>query len=162
MRLAFFATVVALMATSAIAQTTQPSIPISVDILVLPPGTTDLTAPTATPVAVRNTPISATGAMCGRPDSGAGSSTSLVNPTAVAFDDPFTVGRECIVPLPVGLPVGTGYRAVAIFRSAPCSDTNGNPLPECVSPRSLLAVPPFNVQSILTRPAAPTTLVVKP
>lgn len=138
------------------AQTSTPALPNSVDILVLP-ATGDPV--TIAPLATRNTVIAAA-TNCNLPASATGP-TPLVNPTIGEFDDPFTSGRVCRVPMPVGLPNGTGYRGVAVFIANNC-EVGGVPTTNCRSPRSAVAVPPFNIQPILIPPVAPTNPVIRP
>ena len=115
---------------------------------------------TIPPIATRNTVIAAA-TNCNLAASPPGGAGTLVNPTIAEFDDPFTTGRVCRVPLPTGLPVGNGYRGVAVMIANTC-DVGGVPTANCRSPRSAVAIPPFNVQLILTAPASPTNLGIRP
>ncbi len=98
-----------------------------VDILVLPPTGDPMTV---APIATRSTPVSAT-TNCNFAPTPPGGTLPLVNPVAAEFDDPFTPGRVCRVPLPDNLPAGQQYRAVgeSIYRSV----------------RSAVGLPPFDV-----------------
>lgn len=124
------------------AQSTQPALPNSVDVLILPPTGDEATV---APIAVRNTVISAT-QNCNLTASPAGGTTPLVNPTIAEFDDPYTAGRVCRVPLPTGLPDGVGYRGVAVFIANTCT-VDGQTQTNCRSPRSAVGIPPFQRQS---------------
>lgn len=140
----------------ALAQTPQPAVPTSVDILVLPPGADPATA---APIATLNTPISATqGCNLNAP---AAPPSPLVNPTAAFFDDPFTVGRFCRAAMPGGLPVGNNYIAVAQLVAPTCM-VNNVTLTPCPSLRSAVGTPPFSIQPILSRPVTPMHLAVRP
>ena len=84
-----------------------------------------------------------------------------VNPKALAISDPFTSNRDCRLVMPIGLPNGTGYRAVATFSrpaggcvNLPTDTTITNP--DCISPRSV-AAGPFDIVGVVikTAPAAP-------
>lgn len=138
------------------AQTPLPATPTSVDILVLPPGSDPATA---APIATLNTPISASqGCNLNGP---AAPPVPLVNPTAAFFDDPFNAGRFCRAAMPSGLPVGQNYIAVAQLVAPTCM-VNNITLTPCPSLRSAVGTPPFSIQPILSRPAVPTNLVVRP
>jgi hypothetical protein len=140
-----------------IAQTTTPALPNSVDILILPATGDPVTiAPIAN--GTRNTVITPT-LNCNLPASAPGTGP-MVNPTIGEFDDPFTAGRVCRVPLPVGLANGTGYRGVAVFIANTC-DVGGVPTTNCRSPRSAVGIPPFSVAPILTTPVSPTNLGIR-
>lgn len=143
-----------------LAQTPTPAIPSSVDILVLPPGSDPATA---APVGTRNTPIGATLPNCNIATLPAPGPTPLVNPTKAYFDDPFAghTGRFCQVDMPTGLPNNTGYIAVAVAKADSCT-VNGSTITPCPSPRSLVGVPPFNIQPVLTPPAGLINLVIRP
>lgn len=123
----------------------------SADVLVLP-ATGDPV--TIAPMATRNTVVSATSASCNQAAMAVGP-TPLINPTNGEIDDPFNAGRKCRLAIPVGLPNGTGYRAVALFR-ATCDGV------ACQSPRSAVGVPPFDIAGTPALPAAPTGLAVRP
>lgn len=142
---------------AAFAQTSVPALPNSVDVLILPAVGDPVTTP---PVATRNTVIGVA-TNCNLPASPPGPANPLVNPTIAEFDDPFTSGRVCRVPLPLALPAGVGYRGVAVLIANTC-DVGGVPTPNCRSARSAVAIPPFNVQLILTAPASPTNLGIRP
>lgn len=139
------------------AQTTQPALPNSVDIMVLP-ATGD--EATTAPIATRNQTLGATATNCNLAASTGTVPSPLVNPTIAEFDDPFNAGKVCRAPMPTGLPTGTGYRAVAQF-VATCVDAAGVST-TCRSPRSAVGIPPFNISPILVAPAAPTRLVIRP
>ena len=151
-------TVVALLLVPTVlhSQSTQPALPNSVDILILPATGDPLTV---APIATRNTLISST-SNCNLTASPPDGTSPLVNPTQAEFDDPFTAGRVCRVPLPGALPDGTGYRGVAVFIANTCT-IDGQPQTNCRSPRSAVGIPPFNVSPILTPPVAPTNLGIR-
>lgn len=134
-----------LVTTPVAAQTPTP--PTSAEVLVLPPGSDPATA---TPIATRTTPISAT-TNCGITTPPPAGPTPLVNPTKAVFDDPFTPGRYCMIDMPTGLPTGTGYIAVA--RAV---NTAGP------GPRSAAGIPLFNISPTSNPPAVLTNLVVRP
>lgn len=150
------------------AQSTTPALPTSVDIVVLP-ATGD--PATVAPLGVRTTVIATvnattgvvtSNAQCGRAPT-TGPTTPIMNPTLAEFDDPFTAGKKCVAPLPVGLPDGTGYRTVGVLTAPSCQPTAGGPLVSpCPSPRSQVGVPPFTVASARTPPAVLTGLAVRP
>ncbi len=143
----------------AMAQETTQAIPESIDILVLPPNS----PPDAAPVATRNTPISAGSTQCNILTLPPAAPTPLINPTKVYFDDPFAghAGRYCMAYLPTGIPNGTGYTAVGVFKAPTCT-INGSTVSPCPSPRSAMGVPPFNIQPVLGQPATPTGVVIRP
>ena len=130
------------------AQVPVPAVPVSVDILILPAVGDPVTTP---PIAVRNTPLSLASAVCNLPALAPGP-VPLVNPTQADFDDPFTPGRFCRALLPIGLPNGVGYRAVAVFKATGSADSD----------RSAVGVPPFTLLGPTVKPAAPTSVGIKP
>lgn len=139
-----------------IAQTTTVATPTSVDILVLPAtGDKD----TVAPIATRNTPISATAAVCNQAALSGPAPTSAVNPSGASFNDPFNSGKTCRVPLPVNLPDGTGYRLVGVLNGT-CKTTSGTAV--CSAPRSDVGVPSFSIVSIQTAPAKLSGLTLIP
>lgn len=140
-----------LFASPAFAQVATPAIPTSVDVLVLP-ATGDPASSLTVPLGIRTTVIP--GTVCNQAALPVGP-TPLINPSIVEIDDPFTAGRKCRLAMPIGLPNGTGYRAVTVF-FATC---NGTP---CPSDRSLVGAPFFDLAGIPVRPAAPTSVVVRP
>lgn len=144
---------VLLCAASVSAQVATPAIPTSVDVLVLP-ATGDPASSLTVPLGIRTTVIGLTAPACNQPAVPVGP-TPLINPSTVEIDDPFTAGRKCRLAMPIGLPNGTGYRAVTVF-FATC---NGTP---CPSDRSLVGAPFFDLAGIPVRPAAPTSVVVRP
>lgn len=137
-------------AAPAAAQITEVAVPTSVEILVLPAAGDPLTVLPVTNGA-RFTPIGVA-TNCNLAAAAAGP-TPLINPAVAEFDDPFTAGRKCRVPMPTNLPNGDGYRAVAIFRTAPPGPSSG---------RSAVGIPPFDIRGTLVPPAAPTGVVVRP
>lgn len=137
-------------ASAVFAQVATPVLPTSADVLVIP-ALGDPT--TVAPIAVRNTPVSA--ALCNQAALPAGPLSPLINPATVEVDDPFTVGRKCRLAMPVGLPNGAGYRAVAVFNGL-CGTS------PCSSSRSLVGIPPFDIVGIQASPAVPTTPAVRP
>ena len=147
-----------LLASPAVAQTTVPAPPVSIEAQVLPPTGDPLTV---APIAIRNTPISATNNCNLAPTPGGTGTLPLINPTSIEMDDPFTAGKVCRVPLPTGLPNGTNYRGTAVFIATTCT-VNGVVQSPCRSARSAVGVPPFTVEPILTLPVTPTNLVVRP
>ncbi len=124
-----------------------PELPTSVDVLVLP-ATGDPV--TTAPIATRNTAIGAS-LNCNLAATGA-PAVPLINPGQVEFDDPFTSGRVCHVPLPAAIPDGVNYRAVAVALGA-----SGRS-----SARSAVAVPPFSISTATGPPAVLTHLGVRP
>lgn len=142
------------MARIARAQTPVPALPTSVDVLVLPGGTSDPL--TTVMLASRNTLLP--GTVCNRAASPP-PPLPLINPRFVEINDEFNVGRVCQLPLPIGLPNGSGYRTVAIFNST--CDTATGPAP-CSGPQSAVGAPFFDITAIRGRPVAPTALAVKP
>lgn len=136
------------LASSAFAQTTVPAVPVNVNILVLPATGDPVTVAF---VASRMSAISATSTNCNLAAIAVPTGT-LVNPTTAEFDDPFTAGRKCRAPLPIGLANGTAYRLVAVFH-----DGTG-----AFGLRSAVGAPPFDVSSTPGLPVAPTGLGVRP
>jgi hypothetical protein len=140
-------------------QTSTPAIPVSIDVQVLPQTGDPVTIP---PIASRTSPISQGSADCNLAPPPP-PPTPLVNPKWVYFDDPYNIGRKCRAQVPAQLPDGMGYRAVGVFTAAgTCDDGTGTILNPCQSVRSSVGIPPFNIQPVQTRPAAPTNLVVSP
>lgn len=138
----------------------QTAIPTSVEISVLPATGDPLTIP-AVANGVLVTPIAAASTLCNLVASPVPTGT-LVNPTKAEFDDPFRSGAEvCRVPLPSGVAAGTGYRGVAVFIHATCTDAAGNVQTNCRGARSAVGVPPFNV-ALIQLPVVPTGLGVRP
>ncbi len=141
-------------ALAAVAQTTVPTVPVNVNILVLPATGDPVTIAF---VASRMTAISPTTTNCNLAPVATPTGT-LVNPTTAEFDDPFHVAvapavqQKCRAPLPVGLANGTAYRVVAVFH-----DVTG-----AFGPRSPVGVPPFDIQAIPGLPVAPTGVGVRP
>lgn len=158
--------VVVLCLLSSLSFAQSPVIPTQVDVLVLPaagdPVTVAPVANRSTVIGVRNADGTVTpGPVCDQPPSSA--VPSIVNPTTVAFADPYHLGRDCRVPLPSGLPDGVGYRVVAQFIAPTCQpNVNQPPQTPCVSARSAVGVPPFSVASATLPPVVPTRLVVLP
>jgi len=114
-----------------------------VEIQVLPPtGDPAVVAPIAT----LESAISAT-QFCGMTQAPPPPDPALVNPVDAVYDDPFTPGLYCWVPMPMGLPDGSGYRAVAVHISDQCTDAQGNPQVNCRSPRSAVGIPTFGAQA---------------
>jgi hypothetical protein len=145
-------------ATHAFGQTTQPALPTSVEILVLPPTGDPLTV---APIATRTTLISATSARCNLATT-ANPTGTLTNPTKVRFTDPFTTGRQCEADLPAGLPNGTGYRAVAVPVAPDCVIAGTN-ITVCRGQRSQVAIPsPFDVVPVLGPPTILTGVGLRP
>lgn len=146
----FIATLQILFSYSAAAQVTEPAVPTSVEILVLPAVGDPLTVLPVT----NGSRITLIGVAtnCNLPASAPGPSP-LINPTIAEVEDPFTAGRFCRVPMPTNLPNGDGYRAVAIFRTAPPGPSSG---------RSAVGIPPFDIRGTLVPPAAPKGLAVRP
>jgi len=144
-----------LFASVAFAQPTVPAVPTSVDVLVLPATGDPLTV---APIATRNTPIGVA-TLCNLAASTPDASP-ITNPRSMEFTDPFTAGRVCRVPMPTGLPVGTGYRAVALLVAPTCSPDGVTAVTPCRSLRSAVGTPPFSVAPILTLPVTPTNLVI--
>lgn len=144
----------------AFAQNPTPAIPDRVDILVIGPG---MDPNTAAPTAQRTTSINPNSANCNISTLPQPPQTPLVNPTKGWFDDPFESnrGKYCWGDLPTNLPPASGYQAVAIFYAPSCTK-DGVTLTPCPSPRSSVGVPPFNIQTIINQPAAPTGLAVRP
>lgn len=142
----------------AFAQSSTPATVTQVDVLILPPTGNPLTV---APIAARSTLISATSANCNLTPS-TPPPTPLVNPTTVVFDDPWHQGQQCSAAIPTGLAIGTGYRAVGIFEAPSCTNAAGVVVSPCLTARSDLGIPPFNVASVLTTPAAPTGVGVRP
>lgn len=135
----------------AVAQVPAPVLPTGVDVLVLPlTGDPTMIAP----IAIRSTPISAT-VNCNLPLSPA-PPLPLINPGAAEFDDPFTPGKKCRVPLPALVPNGD-YRGVVVL-TAP----GACPLTPCVSGRSGVGVPNFTLAGAPLPPAVATGLGFKP
>lgn len=138
------------LSTTVEAQVPAPVIPTGIDVMIIAPSADPVTA---APVAVRSTPISAT-LNCNLAATPAPVGT-LLNPTQLEFDDPFTPGRVCRVPIPNGLPNAAGYQAAALL-TATC---NGSP---CMSIRSLPDGLPFNLAGPQLPPVAPRTLGLRP
>ncbi len=152
MRRLFLLLVAVALAAPVAAQVATPVLPTSVDVLILASGSLD--PATAPALAQRNTPIAAGGPMCGLPAAVGAAVTT--NPTLVEFDDPFVGGGlKCRAAIPVGLPNGVGYRAVAVAHGV----CNGVP---CASARSLVGVPVFPISGTQASPAVPTGVVVRP
>lgn len=150
--------VVAIYPTIVVAQTTQPVIPVSMEILVIAPNADPATAGS---VASRTTPIGATSANCNIATVPAPGPSPLVNPTAYFVNDPFNSGRFCRGDMPVGVPNGIGYQSVAIF-VAPSCVISGSTVSPCPSVRSTAGSPLFNIQPVQARPVAPTPPEVRP
>lgn len=75
---------------------------------------------TVKPLATRTSAVSPTSPLCNQPAQPA-CPVPCINPASWTVDDPFVVplgSRSCRLPLPVGLPNGTGYRVVAQARAA--------------------------------------------
>jgi hypothetical protein len=138
------------------AQTVTPSLPTSYDVSVLPATGDPLTVAA---IAVRNTPVNGTSPICNQVALPA-CPLPCVNPTVGEVDDPYNAGRFCRLAIPIGLPVGSGYRAVAEAFVTSCI-VNGVTTTPCGSGRSAVGVPPFDIASILGRPAVPTNVAVK-
>lgn len=139
---------------ASVAQAQVPTsvVPTSADVLILPAvGDPTLTAPIAT----RTTLLP--GTVCNLAASPVGP-TPLINPSAAEVPDPFTAGRVCRLPIPIGLPNGASYRAVVVFAGTGCTDTTK----PCTSDRSLVGVPFFDIAGTQVRPAAPTSVAVRP
>lgn len=129
-----------LAAATASAQQQPGPLPVSVEVLVLQPSGDAATAPTVVPPALVQigTVVGATvvgNSRCGLPSPGAETAT---DPTSVSFDDPYQAGAWCAVPLPPGIPAGTGYRAALVALADQCADAG------CRSARSA-ASPAFSV-----------------
>lgn len=150
--------VIGLIASSAHAQTTTNAVPNIVNVLVLAPGTDPATA---SPVAQFATNISATSGSCNVAALPPAGGTPLVNPTHLYFVDPFNAGKFCSAVIPVLLPTALQYQAVLTF-SAPTCLVNGLAQSPCTGPRSVVAVPPFDIQPIQGPPVAPTGPAVRP
>lgn len=149
----FYVLIFALLTAPAWAQTPTLALPTSADVMVIPSTGDPITI---APIATRNTLVSP--ALCNLTPSPAGALSPLINPTGAEVSDPFlppSSGRVCRLAMPVGVPNGTGYRAVAVFNA----DCSGVP---CSSPRSLVGIPPFDIVGTRVPPAAPTTPAVRP
>jgi hypothetical protein len=142
-----FACLFVLFSVPAFAQGTGTAPPTSVDVLVLP-ATGDPV--TIAPVANGTRTTVLTAAICNQAPIAAPVGT-LVNPTTVEVDDVNVAGRKCRVLMPAGLTTATTLRVVAVYNS-----TAGP------SGRSLVGVPPFDIQTTLVPPAAPTGVGVRP
>ena len=132
----------------AVAQVPKPAVPTQVEILVLPAaGDSATVGPVATQVTDIGPALNCNHPVL--PDA----AVPLVNPTITQMEDPFTAGRFCRAPVPIGLPDGD-YRAVAVF-VAPTCEVNGVPTSPCRSARSLVGVPPFAISGPLGPPPVP-------
>jgi hypothetical protein len=114
-----------------------------VEIQVLPPSGDPAVV---TPIATLESSISPA-QFCGMTQPPPPPDPALVNPTDAIYDDPFTPNLYCWVPMPMGLPDGSGYRAVAVHISDQCTDPDGNPQTNCRSLRSEVAIPTFGAQA---------------
>lgn len=138
-------------AAPASAQVPTPVPPTSIDVIVIAPGTSDPN--TAPALATSRTLVAAGGAMCNQVPL---TTIPVGNPTIAEIDDPFAgPAVKCRLAIPVGLPNGVNYRAVAVANGV-CA---GVP---CSSARSLVGVPPFAIAGIPAPPVVPTGLAVKP
>lgn len=139
-------------------QAGPPATPTEINVSVIP-ATGDPT--TIASVASRSTLISATSSNCNLAPSTPPTGT-IINPTTVAFADPFTPGRECRAPLPSGLATGVGYRIVATF-TGNCAPTGTTSITPCYSTtRAIGSTPPFSITSVPSPPVVPTGLGVRP
>lgn len=148
---------VLLSASVVLGQTTTPAPVTTINVSVLP-----ATGPVDTTLAIggpRAFPVNATTPGCNQPTP-VPATTPPTNPLTVYVEDPYHPGRSCLAPLPTGLPTGTGYRAVATFVAASCTDASGGSLPSCEGPRAL-GVPTFHIAPVVPRPGAPTHVIVK-
>lgn len=135
------------------------SVPNRVDVLVIPElGDAAVVAPVKNLVV--NIPLSGASVLCNRPVTVA-DVAPLVNPTQVEIDDPFTLGRSCVVPLPDRFSIPPGnYRVVTVFISAKCA-IGGQAAVDCRGVRSSVGAP--GVFEILPEgpPVAPSNVKVK-
>lgn len=115
----------------------QAPLPAAVEVLVLPQAGDPLTAapvvaPLTVPIGVVAGGTIVGNSRCGLTTAGV---EALTDPTAVSFDDPYRAGTWCSVPLPSGLPPGTGYRAALVALADQCA------APGCRSARAVAASP---------------------
>lgn len=139
------------LASSAWAQTPTPAPITEFQVLILP-MTGD--AATVAPIATQNTAIGPT-SNCGQPKpTTPPPTTAVVNPKLFYLDDPYTIGRACVLSFPQALPAGS-YRWAGVFVSASCNPTGTQEISPCPSARTA-GVPNFSVSNPTTAPPAPT------
>jgi len=133
------------------AQVPSPMVPTSISVLIIAPTGDPVTLPAIGAAMVVPIGVALNCNQAGSPPP----ALPLINPTKWEVDDPFTAGRVCKGTMPVGLPNGSNYRAVATF-SGLC---DGSP---CTTPRSLVGAPPFTLQGPQVPGAGPSGLGVRP
>jgi hypothetical protein len=141
------------------AQSIIPAVPTAGEIFVIA-ATGD---PNVLPIiALQATPIAAGSANCSQPALPP-PTLPLQNPSQAEVDDPFqpaNLNLHCRLVMPAGVANGLQYRAVSVFTAPNCT-VNGVVQSPCISARSVVGIPPFDIVAIVGPPLVPTNLNVK-